>query len=117
MPHLECKFGITGIVLTDLTFLTRAPDYTNQVFTANEIPGATGIFAATGAEDRQVKHQTSTQPNQTNTSATTTVQTKSKTKVENNNKSFTCTECGKGLARKDKLVSELLPVVGSYTVL
>lgn len=31
---------------------------------------------------------------------------KPKTKVENNNKSFTCTECGKGLARKDKLVSD-----------
>ncbi|XP_046673688.1 oocyte zinc finger protein XlCOF20 [Homalodisca vitripennis] len=29
---------------------------------------------------------------------------KPKPKVENNNKSFTCTECGKGLARKDKLV-------------
>ncbi|XP_072154331.1 uncharacterized protein [Bemisia tabaci] len=29
---------------------------------------------------------------------------KLKTKGENNNKSFTCTECGKGLARKDKLV-------------
>lgn len=33
-------------------------------------------------------------------------QQKAKQKIENNNKSFTCTECGKGLARKDKLVSK-----------
>ncbi|XP_054268924.1 zinc finger protein 182-like [Macrosteles quadrilineatus] len=43
----------------------------------------------------------------TNASQTQTYQMslqKPKPKVENNNKSFTCTECGKGLARKDKLV-------------
>ena len=73
----------------------RAPDYANQVG---------GTFTT-----EQATFTTSTEPERpktTQTSSTTTPQpAKTKPKVENNNKSFTCTECGKGLARKDKLVS------------
>jgi hypothetical protein len=75
-----------------LILFLRAPDYSGQV---TSFPGQEGGF--NDPDRKQGPQTTSTQ--------TSSQAAKPKPKVENNNKSFTCTECGKGLARKDKLVS------------
>ncbi|XP_014246807.1 zinc finger protein 624 isoform X2 [Cimex lectularius] len=75
---------------------TWAPEYTSQVaFPSNQ--QFTTDNSETAEKTAQAVGTQTTQP-----SVQSVV--KQKHRVENNNKSFTCTECGKGLARKDKLV-------------
>uniref|UniRef100_A0A0A9WYS2 C2H2-type domain-containing protein n=1 Tax=Lygus hesperus TaxID=30085 RepID=A0A0A9WYS2_LYGHE len=79
---------------------TWAPDYSGQLatFTAD---GTANFGNTSHQDDRKATASTQTQISQPQHIV---VVSKPKPKVENNNKSFTCTECGKGLARKDKLV-------------
>ncbi|BES92646.1 ZnF_C2H2 [Nesidiocoris tenuis] len=77
---------------------TWGPEYTAQVSTF--VPdGSSGFNNGGPGEDRKATSSTQTLVPQQAPAAC-----KPKPKLENNNKSFTCTQCGKGLARKDKLV-------------